>query len=75
MRIEARARLKSLVGFTNVINTKDRPPSTYMDEAEMDNSLPDGSAAPGPIGMGIGLGANERLLKTAMPDLQGYQSL
>jgi hypothetical protein len=45
MKLEAKARLQSLVGLlAGVINTVDRPPSTYMDEAEMDHSLNDQSA-------------------------------
>lgn len=77
MKLEAKARLQSLVGIlAGVVNTTDRPPSTYLDEAEMDHQLPDQSAAPGPSPMGISsLRAGERLLKTgplrAMPDLQG----
>ena len=76
MKVEAKARLQSLVSLlASVVNTVDRAPSTYMDEAEMDHTLPDASAAPGPNTMGMGLGAADRLLKTAMPDLGGYQTL
>lgn len=74
MKLQARARLKA-----DEVNTKDRPPSTYVDEAEMDHQMPDGSADAGPIGMGIGLGAGHRLLSTGPmfggPDLEGYESL
>lgn len=45
MKLEAKARLQSLVGMlAGVVNLIDRPPSTYMDEAEMDHTLPDQSA-------------------------------
>jgi len=74
MKLQARSRLKA-----DEVNTKDRPPSTYLDEAEMDHAMPDGSAAPGPIGMGVGLGAAQRLLSTSpmfgSPGMEAYETL
>jgi len=41
MKLQAKARLSSLISIlASVVNTTDRPPSTYMDEAEADHQLP-----------------------------------